>query len=70
MYKFRQLTAGGTAQPSTPAAATSTPTNTSLFVSIPEAEKQTAALLAAANNKQSKTLSQPRTPGKVYNWDG
>ncbi len=62
----RQLPAGTTAQqPATPAA-----TQTSQFVSVLEAEKQTAAALAAINTKGQKTLSQPRTPGKNYNWDG
>ncbi|CAF3883231.1 unnamed protein product, partial [Rotaria magnacalcarata] len=43
---------------------------TAAFVSIPEAEKLTASLLAATNNKETKTRSQPRLPGKLYNWDG
>jgi len=54
------LAAGATApQPTTP----STP-----FVSIPEAEKHTASLLASTNKNQQKPHT--RTPGKVYNWDG
>ncbi|CAF0830146.1 unnamed protein product [Adineta steineri] len=63
-----QITAGASAQaPSQQAAATtSTATNTSTFLSILEAEKQTASLLTT----QSKTPIQSRTPGKVYNWDG
>jgi len=65
---FRQLTTGATAQQGV--AATPTPINTSPLLSILEAEKQTASLLAAVHNKEQKTHNQARTPGKVYNWDG
>jgi hypothetical protein len=72
---FRQLTAGAApaqaaAQPAAAAAATPTTTNTSPFLSILEAEKQTAASLATMNNQEQKTHGQARTPGKIYNWDG
>ncbi|CAF1662550.1 unnamed protein product [Adineta ricciae] len=58
-----QLTAGapGQAAPQQASAATTSP-----FLSISEAEKQTAAILATGK----KTSTPIRTPGQVYNWDG
>ncbi|CAF1014445.1 unnamed protein product [Rotaria sp. Silwood1] len=64
-----QLTAGMATQ-ATPQQTVNITSNTSQFVSINEAEKQTASLLAAKNNKDQKTRSQPRVPGQIYNWDG
>ncbi|CAF2418366.1 unnamed protein product [Rotaria sp. Silwood2] len=63
-----QLTAGMTTQ-ATQQQNVNVTSNTSQFVSITEAEKQTANLLAA-KNKEQKTRSQPRVPGQIYNWDG
>ncbi|CAF0934492.1 unnamed protein product [Rotaria sordida] len=65
----QQLTAG-TATQAAPQQSVNITSNTSEFVSINEAEKQTASLLAAQNNKEQKTRSQPRVPGKIFNWDG
>jgi hypothetical protein len=47
---------------------TSTSNTSSSFVSIVEAEKLTATLLA--NKNEQKSHATLRTPGKVYNWDG
>jgi len=64
--------AAGTAAPGTAAAApvTAAATSSSPFVTITEAEKQTAALLAEASKSNIKRKANTRTPGKLYNWDG
>lgn len=59
-FFYRQLTAGPGASATSQQNMNATP-----FVSIPEAEKQTAAYLA-----EQKPRNQLPTPGKIYNWDG
>ena len=59
---FRQITAGATAPV--------TPMNTSPFLTVAEAEKQTASSVVGVEQGGQKTRNQLRTPGKVYNWDG
>jgi len=56
LLSFWQITAGGAAAPAA----------TAQYVSIAEAEKLTAATLTSGSTQKQK----PRTPGKIYNWDG
>ena len=44
--------------------------NTSPFLTVAEAEKQTASSVVGVEQGGQKTRNQLRTPGKVYNWDG
>ena len=64
---FRQITAAAGATAQQPPA---TSTNTSPFLTVLEAEKQTASYVVGAENAGQKTRNQLRTPGRVYNWDG